>query len=96
VAADRSIQHAGDGVQLDVASHQSRLRWTRRLVIHSDTQEAMRRHRLVAALDTHQLRFAQHGGMFNQSRGGITEHHPPGGATDSIRWAIPTCSPMVV
>ena len=21
---------------------------------------------------------------------------PPGGATDSIRWAMPTCSPMVV
>ena len=76
VSADRSIQHAGDGVQFDIAAHQSRLRPTRRLVIRSDTQEAMRRHRLVAPLDTHQLRFAQHGGMFNQSRGGITEHHP--------------------
>ena len=24
----------------------------------------------------HQLRFAQHGGMFDQSRGGLAEHHP--------------------
>jgi len=36
----------------------------------------MRRHRLVAALDSHRLRFAQHGGMVDQSRGEITEHQP--------------------
>jgi hypothetical protein len=32
--------------------------------------------RETAALDTHQLRFAEEGGTFNQSRGGITEHDP--------------------
>ena len=32
----------------------------------------------------------------HQSRGRLTEHHPAGGATDSIRCANPTCSPIAV
>jgi hypothetical protein len=44
----------------------------------------------------HQFRVAQHRGILDQARGRFAEHDPTRGATDSIRCAIPTCSPIAV
>ena len=59
-------------------------------------QQAVGGHRFIGTLDAHHLRLTQSRCVIDQSRCRCAEHHPPGGATDSIRCASPTCSPMVV
>ena len=39
-------------------------------------QQPMGGHRFVGALDVHQLRLTERRCAFNQSRGGLAEHHP--------------------
>jgi hypothetical protein len=42
-------------------------------------------HGSIATLDLHQLRLAERDAVAEQPRGGFTQCHPPGRATDSIR-----------
>ena len=60
-------------------------------------QQPLGRDRLIGTLDLNQLRLSRELAAPSTSRAvdalSIT---PPGGATDSIRCAIPTCSPMAV
>ena len=52
--------------------------------------------RLLGALDVHHFGLTQLHGVFDQPRGGLAEHHPAGRRADSIRCAMPTCSPIAV
>ena len=54
------------------------------------------RHRFVGALDVHQLGIAQYSAFSTNRAVDSLSITPPGGATDSIRWAMPTCSPIAV
>ena len=94
--ADRLIEDAGDGVHLPGAPDQGRLVPAMRPAL-SRSQQPTRGNGLLGALDVHPLGRPEHGGVSRPDRAvdslSIT---PPGGATDSIRCAIPTCSPIAV
>ena len=53
-------------------------------------------HRHVDTLDVNQLRFAKSRSASTSRAVDSLSITPPGGATDSIRCAMPTCSPTAV
>ena len=64
------------------------------LIAHA--QQAARGHSFIGTLDLDHLWFAQQRDALDQRAVDPLSMTPPGGATDSIRCAMPTCSPIVV
>ena len=60
----------------------------------ADRQQSTGVHRFVSPLDAHPLRFSQRHGVSTSRAVDSDSNTPPGGATDSIRWANPTVSPV--
>ena len=95
-ATDRAVHHGVDGGHLPAPTDQGAPRHARpappaRPIAHQPT----RGHRVVGALDAHPLRFGQRQRCARPvARWTPMSITPPGGATDSIRCAIPTCSPI--
>ena len=96
VAVDCAVQQALDGGHLPPPTDQIRLNTPDSAMPFLHAQQPLGRDRLIGALDLNQLRLAERRCAINQSRGGRQSITPPGGATDSIRCAIPTCSPIAV
>ena len=64
--------------QFPLAPHQTRLPTADESPANRYAQEATRGNRRVGAFDVHQLWIAQNGGVFDQSGGGLVEHHSAG------------------
>ena len=93
--AQRTVKQSRDGAEFQVPSHQSR----RRGSASSPCNAMLSRRRagtgFVRTLDLHPLRLAESGHSADTGRGSLSITSP-GEATDSIRCAIPTCSPTAV
>src|SRR5262249_15213015 len=69
------VQDGGDGVEFPGATDQARLAsalW----LMPSDGPQLPCWHRLLTALDMHQLRLTEQYGVLNEPCGGLAEHHP--------------------
>ena len=95
VALDRAVEQAVDGSHLP-RRPTSAGRFADRPMLFPMRQQPARRHRFVGTLDLHQLRLAETAALSTNRAVEALSITPPGGAADSIRCAMPTCSPMAV
>ena len=96
-AIDRALQQALDGGHFPAPTDQIRLSTPDRAAPFRHAQQPPSAHRLIGALDVDHAQASPSTTAPSTSRAvdalSIT---PPDGATDSIRCAIPTCSPIAV
>ena len=96
VPLDCTVQQGLNGGHLPPPTGQIRLRTPHSAMPFPDTQQPVTRNRLVGALDVNQLKLTKVVAPSTSRAVDALSIAPTGGATDSIRCAIPTCSPIVV
>jgi hypothetical protein len=96
VAIDRTVQQPVDGGHLPPPTHQIRLGTLDSAMPFAEAQQTVGGHRLVGTLNLNQLGIAQAAAPSTSRAVDALSITPPGGATDSIRCAIPTCPPTAV
>ena len=92
---DCLIEETGDGVELPGAPDQLRVA-TPALIAGRGRSGGAPGPDESAPFDVHHLRFCQQTPPSTSRAVDSLSITPPAGATDSIRWAIPTCSPTAV
>ena len=92
VAVDRAVQQARDGRQLPLSTEQFRLRMPDGAMPAPHTQQALHPHPLVGTLMRTISGSSRAAGPSTNRAVEVLSITSPGGAADSIRCAIPTCS----
>ncbi len=96
VALDCTVQQAFNGGHLPPPTDQIRLDTLDEAMPFLHAQQPLGRDGLIGTLDLNQLRFTEAAAPSTSRAVDALSITPPGGATDSIRCAIPTCSPIAV
>ena len=78
-ATDRALHHGVERRHLPAPTHQGRLGAPELAVARADPHQPARAHRFVGPLDADPLRFTQYGGVLDQPRRRLREHHPARG-----------------
>ena len=77
-ATDRTVHEGVDGSHLPAPADQARLGAPDHAISWADPHQPAHAHRFVGTLDVHPLRFGQHGGVLDEPRGRLRQHHPAG------------------